>query len=65
MQSEMFCSLEDVARAYGVSVPTVRYWCRRGAIDGAIHAGREWRIPRKYSTGTVEIVIPKKAKESK
>ena len=35
MQSELFCSLEDAAKAYGVTVPTVRYWCRKGAIDGA------------------------------
>lgn len=57
-QSDKFCTVEDVASAYGVDEETVRRWCRTGAIKGAVHAGRQWRIPIEYASGSIDIIIP-------
>lgn len=57
---EKLCSIEDVAKAYSVEEATVRLWCRKGLLEGAIHAGRTWRIPSKYAEGNIEIKITKK-----
>lgn len=59
MQSSEYVSIEEVAEAYGVTGATVRFWCRTGAIQGAIRAGRQWRIPKRYATGGVSIDLEK------
>lgn len=61
--TEMYCTPEDVARAYGVRLGTVHSWCRKGVLEGAVHAGRLWRIPIKYATGTVSIELPEKDRD--
>lgn len=58
MQSDIYTDIETVARAYGVSQETVRRWCRDGIIKGAIKARRDWRIPKRYETGTVALDEP-------
>lgn len=65
MQSELYCTVEDVARVYAVDIDTVRRWCRIGAIEGAIHAGRQWRIPKRYATGGIEIIVDDKERQRK
>ena len=64
MESE-FASVKEVARAYGRNVEMVRRWCRIGVLEGAMHAGRDWRIPAKYAAGNVEIIIPGKRRDWK
>ena len=34
------------AAALGVTTQTVRNWCARGAMPGAVQFGAAWRIPR-------------------
>lgn len=40
--------VSDVADEIGVSRETVRAWCERGTIPGAVFYGKEmgWRMPR-------------------
>ena len=54
-------TVEQYARAYGVTATTVRQWIRRGKIRTAIKQGSEWRIPelaeimeRGYTGGRYE-----------
>ncbi len=51
-------TVDEYAKAYGVTAGTVRQWIRRGKIRNAIKVGSEWRIPeltelpgRGYSSG--------------
>lgn len=43
--TEMLTSSE-CAQIHGVCAQTVRSWCARGLLEGAIMTGGEWRIPR-------------------
>ncbi|MGI5159385.1 helix-turn-helix domain-containing protein [Microbispora sp. CA-102843] len=42
---DMRATVEQAARALGVTPNTLRGWCRTGQLDGAELVRREWRIP--------------------
>ena len=57
MRSE-YVDVEAVAKAYEVTEATVRSWCRKGVIKGVMRVGRQWRIPKRYASGDIEITLP-------
>lgn len=61
MQSSEYVDVEAVAQVYEVTPASVRSWCRKGVIKGAIRAGRKWKIPRRYVVERIDIVLPSEA----
>ena len=51
-----YLSVSEVARRWGVSERTVRYWCAVGKIRGAFLTGKTWNIPE-------DAVRPKRGRE--
>lgn len=41
-----YLTTSGYARLVGVTAQTVRVWCQRGRLPGAIRAAYDWRIPR-------------------
>jgi len=48
--STAMLSTSEYGEARGVCAQTVRGWCGRGLLDGAMMIGGEWRIPREAPT---------------
>jgi excisionase family DNA binding protein len=57
MQSSDYVAPEDIAEHYGVSTETVRRWCREHRVPGALQLGRQWRIPKKWMDGGLEVSL--------
>lgn len=44
--STLMLTTTEFGQQHGACAQTVRGWCARGLLSGAIMAGGEWRIPR-------------------
>lgn len=40
-----FCSVQEMAKKWGISERSIRNQCAAGRVDGAVFMGRTWKIP--------------------
>lgn len=52
----LMLTTSEFGQAHGVCAQTVRNWCARGAVAGAIMMGGEWRIPRDAAPPTTRLL---------
>ncbi len=52
-----YLTTSGYARLVGVTAQTVRTWCQRGRLPGALRSGHDWRIPRTTPPPAGRVVL--------